>query len=45
MEKLAIIDLDSILYIVAYKQFSQGNLSNTEAVQQHVRQFINNLLD
>jgi len=39
--ELAILDLDSILHIVANKQFSAGNRDNIKATKSNVHSFIN----
>lgn len=40
---LALIDLDSMLYIVAYKQWASGNRDNSTKVYDHVRRFFNTI--
>lgn len=42
--RLALIDLDTIVYIIAYRQFEDGNRDQPELVKLHVRDFISNIL-
>ena len=43
-KRLSLIDLDTLLYIVAYVQWNQGNKDNKEQVKLHVKEFINTIL-
>jgi DNA polymerase-1 len=43
-ENLDLIDLDTLLFIVAYNQFSNGNKDQPELVSNHVREFIGTIL-
>ena len=41
--KVALTDLDSMLHIVAYKQWKAGNRDNKEIVKSHIRRFISTI--
>jgi 5'-3' exonuclease len=43
-QRLALIDLDTIMFIIAYRQFKDGNRDNPELVRIHVRDFISTIL-
>jgi 5'-3' exonuclease len=43
-QRLALIDLDTIMFIIAYRQFKDGNRDNSELVRIHVRDFISTIL-
>jgi hypothetical protein len=43
-KRLDLIDLDTLLYIVAYVQWNQGNKDNKEQVKLNVKEFINTIL-
>lgn len=43
-KRLALIDLDTIIFIVAYKQWDSGNRDNPEQVKSHVKEYINTIL-
>jgi len=42
--KLAVIDLDTIAFIVAYKQVEAGNRDNKDAVKNHIKEYISTIL-
>jgi len=44
MDKLTLLDLDSIVYIVAYQYKDMGQLASLQAAE-HATKFINNILD
>lgn len=43
-ERLGLLDLDTLLFIVAYNQFSNGNKDQAELVSNHVKEFISTIL-
>lgn len=43
-ERLALIDLDTLVYIIAYRQFINGNRDNKEFVKIHIKEFISTIL-
>jgi 5'-3' exonuclease len=43
-ERLALIDLDTLVYIIAYRQFTNGNRDNKELVKTHIKEFISTIL-
>jgi DNA polymerase-1 len=43
-ERLALVDLDTILFIVAYKQYEAGNKDREDLVKTHTKEFISTLL-
>lgn len=43
-QNLTLIDLDTITYIIAYKQWDSGNKDEPELVKTHVKEFISNIL-
>ena len=42
-KRLAIVDLDSMLHLVAYNQWFKGNRTNVKAVKQHIHTFYNTI--
>jgi DNA polymerase-1 len=43
-QRLALIDLDTLIYIVAYNQHKNGNRDNSALVKLHVKEFISTIL-
>lgn len=43
-ERLALIDLDTLVYIIAYRQFNNGNRDNELLVKNHIKEFISTIL-
>lgn len=44
MDKLSVIDLDSMTFIIASNQFKAGNIDNEEEVKNHVKRFVDTLI-
>lgn len=42
--RIAVIDLDTITFLVAYKQFDAGNRDRPEEVKTHVKEFLSTIL-
>ena len=43
-KRLALIDLDTLVFIVASRQWTNGNRDNPEQVKNHVKEYVNTIL-